>query len=112
MPNKIRVGRSAFFRFFVFFFLLPKETLWGKSEGKIRFATNKSLGSGPYLRDGRVTGNKHIFVLGLTLSHLIVHRRVDVKWGEFTVLEPELICLEELYKRKDSWRYFINLTGG
>ena len=38
-------------------------------------------------------------------------RRIDVRWGEFSVLEPELLCMEELYKRKASWKYFINLTG-
>lgn len=37
-------------------------------------------------------------------------RSVDVKWGTFTVLEPELICMEDLWKYK-AWKYFINLTG-
>ena len=37
-------------------------------------------------------------------------RSVDVQWGEFTVLEPELICMEDLLKYK-RWKYFINLTG-
>ena len=38
-------------------------------------------------------------------------RSVNVRWGEFSVLEPELICLEELLKRHKTWKYFINLTG-
>ena len=34
---------------------------------------------------------------------------VSVKWGDFSVLESELICMKELWKYK--WKYFINLTG-
>lgn len=37
-------------------------------------------------------------------------RSVDVVWGTFSVLEPELICMQDLWKYK-SWKYFINLTG-
>ncbi|KAK0069290.1 beta-1 3-galactosyl-O-glycosyl-glycoprotein beta-1 6-N-acetylglucosaminyltransferase [Biomphalaria pfeifferi] len=40
----------------------------------------------------------------------IAPERVDVKWGEYSVLEPELICMEHLWKFK-KWKYFINLTG-
>ncbi|XP_059144081.1 beta-1,3-galactosyl-O-glycosyl-glycoprotein beta-1,6-N-acetylglucosaminyltransferase-like [Physella acuta] len=36
--------------------------------------------------------------------------RVDVQWGEFSVLEPELICMKQLW-RYTKWKYFINLTG-
>ncbi|CAL1543474.1 unnamed protein product [Lymnaea stagnalis] len=35
---------------------------------------------------------------------------VDVKWGEFSVLEPEIICMKLLWSHK-KWKYFINLTG-
>ncbi|XP_076444007.1 beta-1,3-galactosyl-O-glycosyl-glycoprotein beta-1,6-N-acetylglucosaminyltransferase-like [Babylonia areolata] len=35
---------------------------------------------------------------------------VTVKWGTFSVLEPELICMKDLWAYK-TWRYFINLTG-
>ena len=66
-------------------------------------------------------------------------RRVDVRWGTFTVLEPELICMQDLWdmdenttsdgdkisdrtdnshqpntqrkRTKNKWKYFINLTG-
>ncbi|KAK6187390.1 hypothetical protein SNE40_005431 [Patella caerulea] len=38
-------------------------------------------------------------------------RRVDVIWGQFSVLEPEIICLRDLYEHKVKWRYVINLTG-
>ncbi|CAG5130225.1 unnamed protein product, partial [Candidula unifasciata] len=41
---------------------------------------------------------------------LIASTRVDVKWGTFTVLEPELICMEELWRYR-KWKYLINLTG-
>jgi len=41
----------------------------------------------------------------------VLTTRVDVKWGNFSVLEPELLCMEHLWKRSASWRYFINLTG-
>ncbi|CAL1540667.1 unnamed protein product [Lymnaea stagnalis] len=37
-------------------------------------------------------------------------KRVDVQWGTFTVLEPELICMKELWRYR-KWKYFINLTG-
>ncbi|CAG5116301.1 unnamed protein product [Candidula unifasciata] len=40
----------------------------------------------------------------------IASKRVDVTWGTFTVLEPELICMEELWRYR-KWKYFINLTG-
>ncbi|XP_067677832.1 beta-1,3-galactosyl-O-glycosyl-glycoprotein beta-1,6-N-acetylglucosaminyltransferase-like [Haliotis asinina] len=39
----------------------------------------------------------------------LASRSVAVKWGSFTVLEPELICMQDLLKHK--WRYLINLTG-
>ncbi|XP_059142242.1 beta-1,3-galactosyl-O-glycosyl-glycoprotein beta-1,6-N-acetylglucosaminyltransferase-like [Physella acuta] len=36
--------------------------------------------------------------------------RIDVKWGKFSVLEAEIVCLKELW-RYTRWKYFINLTG-
>lgn len=38
-------------------------------------------------------------------------KRISVVWGEMTVLEPEIICMNELWKRNKKWKYFINLTG-
>ncbi|RUS71309.1 hypothetical protein EGW08_020928 [Elysia chlorotica] len=46
-------------------------------------------------------------------------RRVDVTWATFTVLEPELICMQDLWdmdgahaqRKNRKWKYFINLTG-
>lgn len=40
----------------------------------------------------------------------IASRSVDVQWGQFSVLEPELICMQDLWHYK-KWKYFINLTG-
>ena len=42
---------------------------------------------------------------------VIAPRAVSVYWGTYTVLEPELICMEELLSYSRKWRYFINLTG-
>ena len=37
-------------------------------------------------------------------------KRYNVRWGEFSVLQPEITCMEDLFNRT-SWKYFINLTG-
>ena len=36
---------------------------------------------------------------------------VDVEWGKYSLLEAELVCMEELLLRYKKWKYFINLTG-
>ena len=36
---------------------------------------------------------------------------VDVKWGQYSVLEAELVCMQELLLKYKKWKYFINLTG-
>ncbi|GFS12201.1 beta-1,3-galactosyl-O-glycosyl-glycoprotein beta-1,6-N-acetylglucosaminyltransferase [Elysia marginata] len=61
----------------------------------------------------------------------VASRRVKVYWGQFSVLEPELVCMEDLINmdngntaagygnltgkkqkfRGKKWKYFINLTG-
>ena len=41
----------------------------------------------------------------------LASRSVDVRWGEFSVLEPELICMKDLWEASAKWKYFINLTG-
>ena len=41
----------------------------------------------------------------------MLETRIDVKWGQFSVLEPDLLCMEELLVRGKKWKYFINLTG-
>ncbi|BFZ13676.1 hypothetical protein BsWGS_16715 [Bradybaena similaris] len=40
----------------------------------------------------------------------VARKRVDVQWGTYTVLEPEIRCMEELW-RYPKWKYFIDLTG-
>ncbi|XP_046352711.1 beta-1,3-galactosyl-O-glycosyl-glycoprotein beta-1,6-N-acetylglucosaminyltransferase-like isoform X1 [Haliotis rufescens] len=37
-------------------------------------------------------------------------KTLDVVWGEFSVLEAELVCINDLLRYK-KWKYFINLTG-
>ncbi|GAB1602867.1 beta-1,3-galactosyl-O-glycosyl-glycoprotein beta-1,6-N-acetylglucosaminyltransferase-like isoform X1 [Argonauta hians] len=39
----------------------------------------------------------------------IVHPSVNVRWGQYSVLEPEILCMKQLARYK--WKYFINLTG-
>ena len=41
----------------------------------------------------------------------LASRPVDVKWGSFSSLEADLICMEDLYKKYQTWKYLINLTG-
>ncbi|XP_053400632.1 beta-1,3-galactosyl-O-glycosyl-glycoprotein beta-1,6-N-acetylglucosaminyltransferase-like [Mercenaria mercenaria] len=41
----------------------------------------------------------------------LLNERVNVKWGKISVLEPELLCMEQLWRRDKTWKYFINLTG-
>ncbi|KAH3706326.1 hypothetical protein DPMN_065711 [Dreissena polymorpha] len=38
-------------------------------------------------------------------------KRFNVQWGTMTVLEPDLLCMGELWKKSSAWKYFINLTG-
>ncbi|CAL8085950.1 unnamed protein product [Calicophoron daubneyi] len=37
--------------------------------------------------------------------------RRDVRWGEISILEAELICFKVLMKSGRNWKYLINLTG-
>jgi hypothetical protein len=41
----------------------------------------------------------------------VLRKRIKVIWGKMSVLTPELLCMEELWKRHKTWKYFINLTG-
>ncbi|XP_060607127.1 beta-1,3-galactosyl-O-glycosyl-glycoprotein beta-1,6-N-acetylglucosaminyltransferase-like [Ruditapes philippinarum] len=41
----------------------------------------------------------------------VLRKRINVIWGKMSVLTPELLCMEELWKRHKTWKYFINLTG-
>ncbi|XP_071100618.1 beta-1,3-galactosyl-O-glycosyl-glycoprotein beta-1,6-N-acetylglucosaminyltransferase-like [Haliotis cracherodii] len=45
-------------------------------------------------------------------DNVFVHPvQVDVQWGTFSVLEPDVLCMDLLWKQNRKWRYFINLTG-
>ena len=41
----------------------------------------------------------------------VLKKRIKVIWGNMSVLEPELLCMQELLTRSKRWKYFINLTG-
>ncbi|XP_076457430.1 beta-1,3-galactosyl-O-glycosyl-glycoprotein beta-1,6-N-acetylglucosaminyltransferase 4-like [Babylonia areolata] len=49
-------------------------------------------------------------VVGCFPNVFLSSRSVDVQWAKFSVLEPEIICMEDLWRHK-KWKYFINLTG-
>ncbi|CAH1779236.1 unnamed protein product [Owenia fusiformis] len=49
-------------------------------------------------------------IVDCLVNVFISSRRVDVQWGDFSVLEPNLICMQDLWKYK-KWKYYINLTG-
>lgn len=41
---------------------------------------------------------------------ILASKRIDVRWAEFSVLEQELTCMEELLAFAE-WKYFLNLAG-
>ncbi|XP_045170203.2 beta-1,3-galactosyl-O-glycosyl-glycoprotein beta-1,6-N-acetylglucosaminyltransferase 3-like [Mercenaria mercenaria] len=49
-------------------------------------------------------------IAGCLDNVFIADKLVDVKWGDFTLLEAELICMKTLWAYKQ-WKYYINLTG-
>ena len=38
-------------------------------------------------------------------------KSIDVRWGAPSLLDAELLCMEELLNRSSVWKYLINLTG-
>ena len=40
----------------------------------------------------------------------VTSKSIDVQWGTYSVLEPELMCMQLLWNYT-SWKFFINLTG-
>ena len=48
-------------------------------------------------------------VAGCFHNVFLAGEAIRVKWGSFSVLEAELVCMRALSKYK--WKYFINLTG-
>lgn len=51
-----------------------------------------------------------IAIVQCFINIFIASRSVNVEWGSFSLLEADLICMEELFANKN-WKYFINLTG-
>lgn len=53
-----------------------------------------------------------IFNMASCLDNVYIPEvRIDVKWGSFSVLEADLICMRSLWKHRVKWTTFINLTG-
>ncbi|KAK7484555.1 hypothetical protein BaRGS_00024187 [Batillaria attramentaria] len=50
-------------------------------------------------------------IVGCLPNVFINERSLDVRWGNYSVLEPELECMRRLWSLGARWRYFINLTG-
>nr|KAG5703704.1 hypothetical protein BaRGS_022993 [Batillaria attramentaria] len=50
-------------------------------------------------------------IVGCLPNVFVLERAIDVEWGQFSVLEPELECMRRLWSHAAMWRYFINLTG-
>lgn len=46
----------------------------------------------------------------VTNIHLL-EKRLDVRWGQFSVLEAEHLCQRELLKQSTQWRYYFNLAS-
>jgi len=64
--------------------------------------------------DSKSTADIHSAVVAIAECFenvFVLHPSVDVLRGMFTVLEPELACMNRLLQRNKKWRYFINLTG-
>ncbi|XP_076465422.1 beta-1,3-galactosyl-O-glycosyl-glycoprotein beta-1,6-N-acetylglucosaminyltransferase-like [Babylonia areolata] len=49
-------------------------------------------------------------VSGCFPNVFMASRAVDVVWGTYSVVEPDLVCMQDLWS-KGSWEYVINLTG-
>lgn len=63
--------------------------------------------------DSKATDLFYNTMLGLAKCFpnvIMASRRIDVQWAWFSVLEPELLCMEELW-RFPTWKYFFTLTG-
>ena len=42
---------------------------------------------------------------------LMLTERLNIRWGKFSVLEAEIMCMRALMTSQRPFRYFINLTG-
>ena len=64
--------------------------------------------------DGKAPSGVHRATAGLANCFnnvFVASRLVDVVWGHFSVLEADLICMQDLLTKHATWKYFINLTG-
>ncbi|UJR33121.1 hypothetical protein I4U23_020578 [Adineta vaga] len=41
----------------------------------------------------------------------LLQQRINVTWGQFSVLEAEHLCQKELLQRAKSWKYYFNLAN-
>lgn len=41
----------------------------------------------------------------------VADKAIDVHWGEFTLLEAELVCARQLLDDYPNWKYYMNLMG-
>jgi hypothetical protein len=42
---------------------------------------------------------------------VMASRRENIRWGNWSALQADLTCMQDLLKRSKKWKYFINLTG-
>lgn len=49
-------------------------------------------------------------IAGCFNNVFLVRNPVTVRWGLYTILEPDLLCMRQLWPY-ENWKYFINLTG-
>lgn len=50
-------------------------------------------------------------ITGCFPNVFIASTLVDVRWGEFTILQACLICMRDLWQRYKNWKYFLNVSG-
>lgn len=55
--------------------------------------------------------NEALSAIASCFPNVYMAERIDVAWGSFEVLDVELKCMELLYNKSATWKYFINLTG-
>ena len=46
-----------------------------------------------------------------TSNVFVLPRPVAVTWGHISVLQADLMCMEELLRSREPWDYFINTAG-
>ena len=41
----------------------------------------------------------------------VASESISIHWGEFSLLEAELVCLRALFERPERWYYYVNVMG-